>query len=140
MYNDAINSKKFIIETLTVGTAGVLSSAINISNFSKLSFAFRATTFAGTPNATDFVKIDKIVASRTGAFAGEEVIFNSADDFVLSLDKMSVKNNADIGKNGGRNAINGIYSFVKIGFISSVNGNTIAFTAVLEGARKEPVA
>lgn len=139
MYNDSINSKKILMETLTVGTSTVLSSAIDTTSFSKLAFAFKATTFAGTPDTTDFVKVEKIVASRTGAFAGEEVEFTLVDDFILPLASMSVANSTTVAKNGLRDSIM-IYSFIKIGFISSDAGNTVQLTTILEGARKEPVA
>jgi hypothetical protein len=140
MYNDSISEKKFDMQTLTVGTTSVLSSAINISKFGKLCFAFKATTFAGTPDTTDYVKVEKIVASKTGAFAGEEVTFTDANAFVQPLANMSVANSTAVGKNGLRATISAIYSYVKIGFISSDAANTVQLTTVLEGSRNEPVA
>lgn len=140
MYNDSVSGKKALQQTITVGTSSVLSSSIDIKDFNQCMFFFRASTFAGTPDTADFVKIDKILASHTNAWAGEEVEFSSADAFVEPLANMSVANSTKIGINGLRAKIAGKYSYIKIGFISSDAANTVQLSVLLEAAKQEPVS
>ena len=132
------SKQKHNLQVLTVGTSEVFSNSIDTSGFESVIASFRATTFAGTPDTTDFVKIVKAQGSTTGAFAGEEVDIAGLQDFeksdssssVAGLTQLSVANSTQVKKTKLADyAIK--YRYIRFAFISSDAANTVVFSTVL---------
>lgn len=143
-YNDINSTLKFDkLGSLTVGSSSVLSNAIDISKHNAVEISFVIETLVGT-----YVKIEKILASETGAFAGEEVVFNNPIDFLPSdsskvtlIDALAQCNltTADVIKKIGLKAtIVQKYKYLKLAFLSDANNNKIVFTVVLGNGKNQP--
>lgn len=146
MNNFASKNKYAKIGTLTVGTSNVFTPAIDTTGFEKLMFAFTASTFAGTPNAADYVKVVKFQGSNTGVFGGEEIDIAGVYDFEKSnaaldtdgLSQLSVANNTAIKKTTlASYAMK--YQYIRACFISSDAANTVLYVFELTDSKSIPV-
>jgi hypothetical protein len=138
MYNDAISQMAVKMEGVSVGTSSSLSSVLNIYDCRQLSFAMRASTFAGTPDNTAFVKLEKVLAYSSLDGTGAAVELTTDEAFIQPISSFSVKNSYTTVQNGLR-AEAMKYSSIKFVFISSDAGNTVQLTTVKTGLRKSPV-
>lgn len=131
------------IQVLSVGTSAVTSSAIAVKDFYSLTLMFKATTFAGTPNTTDFVKISKVEVTKDGSNWDElditsDSLFLTPGNFSI-VEKSQVKNNETIGYLGFRDVSFMPYTHIRVSFISSDAGNTVVLHALLDTPQTAPV-
>jgi hypothetical protein len=144
--NNFASRNKFQIDTLTVGTSNAFTPSIETTGFERLMFAFRAKTFAGTPDTADYVKIVKFQGSNTNAFGGEEVDIAGIYDFeksdasstVNGLAQLSVQNSTQIKKTTLADYAMQ-YKYIRACFISSDAANTVAYVFELTNAKSAPI-
>lgn len=116
---------------LTVGATSTLTPVIDLRYCNSMKIAYNVKTLTGTK-----VNVEKIVCSKTGAFAGEEI---DITDFVKGLTESEATTINTIKTNGAKDSSVGIYNYAKVSFKSDVAGAVIYYSIELGGFTNLPV-